>query len=213
MLAYDIAVEIQQRTAPTQDARWMHGLGKMITGRTKAGGAYLDAPRPALVTFTFYEWLPGAGYHNWFRFYDPASGLTYPNSPWLISVELPKVPTEDDGTRLWPWCRFFLSTTPEEFDWLAEREGGVMAEIVATLRELSSDEKVRLRAEARDKWLWDQTAREQASKAEGKVEGKAEGKVEVARQLLRMKMPLIDIVIATGLSEAEIKRLAAEENR
>jgi len=82
-----------------------------------------------------------------------------------------------------------------------------MAEAVAVLKELSADERACLRAEAREKWLWDQAAREHASEAKGRAEGHA----DVARQLLQMKMPLADIAKATGLSEAEVERLASEK--
>ena len=43
------------------------------------------------------------------------------------------------------------------------------------------------------------------------MEGEAKGRAEIAPRLIRMKMPLSDIVAATGLSEAEIGRLAEEE--
>ena len=187
---HDIDVEVQVEESPTQDARWLHYLGRMMSGPVKAREEYGKAPKSAIMPITFYSWLPGARYHHWFHFYDPETGLMYPNSPWIRVFELSKLPKEYDGTKWWWWCRFFLSRTAEEFDWLAKQEGGKMAGAVEALKELSFDEKARLRAEAREKWLWDHTARERRSKAEGKV--------EIARQLLRMKMPLIDITIATS---------------
>ncbi|MDR0361883.1 MAG: hypothetical protein LBJ46_04245 [Planctomycetota bacterium] len=94
-----------------------------------------------------------------------------------------------------------------------------MAEAVAKLMELSADEKARLRAEARDKWQWDNAARmrqsreegEAAGRAEGKAEGRAEGKIEVARRMLRAKMPLSQIADLTGWPAADVERLATEE--
>ena len=86
-----------------------------------------------------------------------------------------------------------------------------MAEAVAVLKELSADERARMRAEAREKWLWDQATREHASEAKGRAEGKAEGKAEVARSLLASKMPVADIAKFTGLSLAEVEGLSAEK--
>ncbi len=98
-----------------------------------------------------------------------------------------------------------------------------MAEAVGRLKELSADEKARMRADARDKWLWDQAARKrqylkegrEEGRVEGREEGLAEGEVkkqtEIACRLLEMKMPLADIVSATGLSTADVERLAAEQ--
>ena len=48
---------------------------------------------------------------------------------------------------------------------------------------------------------------------EGKAEGEAEARSEIARSLLASKMSLNRIVAITGLSLAEVKRLAAEERR
>jgi predicted transposase/invertase (TIGR01784 family) len=51
-------------------------------------------------------------------------------------------------------------------------------------------------------------------KAEGKTEGKSEGKsekaIEIARKLLDMKLPIEQIVKATGLSCEAIENLCAE---
>ncbi len=87
----------------------------------------------------------------------------------------------------------------------------VMAETVERLVELSASEKARRRAEAREKWLWDQASRMRHSRQEGLAEGEAKGRAAVARRLLVMKMPFADIAEATGLSGAEIKRLSAEK--
>jgi len=209
---HDIDVEVQVEESPTQDARWLHYLGRMMSAPVKAREEYGKAPISVIMPITFYSWLPGMRYHHWFKFHDLESGLTYPNSPWIRPFELSKLPKEYDGTRWWWWCRFFLSTTPEEFDWLAKQEGGKMAEVVEALKELSADERARMRAEAREKWLWDQAARERRSEAKGRAEGKAEGLVEVARSMLQSDMSVNDIARFTGLSEAEIKRLAAEAN-
>jgi len=48
-------------------------------------------------------------------------------------------------------------------------------------------------------------------RAEGVAEGRAKVQTEVARRMLQKNMPLSDIVAMTDLSEADVKRLAAEE--
>jgi len=202
---HDIDVEVQQRASPAHSDRWLVYGSKMTAGKVTWGGDYGVIVRSVVLPITFYDWLPGTRYHHWYVLKDRFSDHEYPNSPWWRPIELLKVPREFDGTLLWYWCRFFLATTPEEFDWLAEHGGPEMAEAVAVLKELSADERARLRAEAREKWLWDQAAREHTSRAEGKAEGKA----EVARSMLASKMPVADIAKFTGLTEAEVKQLAA----
>ena len=81
--------------------------------------------------------------------------------------------------------------------------------------ELSADEKARLRAESREKALWDQAGRMRQSREEGMVEGMEKGRMDgqaaIVRRMLRAKMPLADIAGLTGCPMAEIERLAAEE--
>ncbi len=98
-----------------------------------------------------------------------------------------------------------------------------MAEAVGRLQELSADERARMRADARDKWLWDQAARKrqylqegreegrEEGRAEGQAEGMAKGKAEIACRMLRAKRPVEEIAEFTGLSKADIEQLAAEQ--
>ncbi len=209
----EVDVEIQvERTEELCD-RIQYYTARMVAGKVKAGDGYLGMPQSiSIVILDYREWEDGL-YHHRFRLYDPDAGLPYPNSMEIHTLELPKRPAASDGSGLWDWLTFLSSRTREEFDSLAGK-GNAMAEAVARLKELSADERAQLQAEAREKWLWDQAARERQHKREGLAEGLAEGRantqIEIARRLLGMNMPLIDIVSATGLSEAEIDRLAAE---
>jgi predicted transposase/invertase (TIGR01784 family) len=90
------------------------------------------------------------------------------------------------------------------------------------IKVLSGDERARALAEAREKarmdldsWLGDaryEGRQEglQEGEQKGRQEGRQEEKFEVAKNLLRMKMPVDDIVKATGLPLDEVKRLAAK---
>ena len=108
------------------------------------------------------------------------------------------------------------SKTLEEFEALRGKVEAMDAAI-DQLMVMSRSEKARMRAEARDKMLWDiaalhrQAERAQAEgEAKGRAEGEAKKQMEIARRLLRMKMSLADIANATGLTEAGIKRLTAK---
>lgn len=52
-----------------------------------------------------------------------------------------------------------------------------------------------------------------AGKIEGKIEGKNEGKIEIARNLLKLGIPLEQITIATGLTSEEAGRLFEEHRK
>ena len=101
-----------------------------------------------------------------------------------------------------------------------------LGKVVVKLLKLSKEERARMLYEAQVKQERDDRARMRGAleqrlalgKAEGKTEGIAKGRfegksertIEIARKLLNMKLPLEQIVKATGLSCEAIENLCAE---
>ena len=136
---------------------------------------------------------------------DADTGLTYPNSPLMVVIDVLNLPLLDDGSPLWPWGKFVGSCQRREFEILRER-GGAMAEAVSTLFGFSADELSRIEAERHELALMDQAVGLQWSRDEGRTEGRA----EIILSLLRHGMPLADASRYTGLSEDEILNLAKD---
>ena len=200
-----MAVEMQRAYTPQVPARELYRLGRMMTDGVKVREGYLVMPKVALILIAadFLMHPKDDKYHHRCRIIDDATGKPFPNSPEMHTLELLKLPRKCDGTLLWWWMKLLSARTLEEFKALA-RKGGIMAEAVARLKAFSANEKERLRAEARERFLMDQvTLRDM-----GRAEGRAEERLEVARSMLKSKMPVADITKFTGLAEAEVKRLA-----
>jgi predicted transposase/invertase (TIGR01784 family) len=227
----EVDVEIQvERTEELCD-RIQYYTARMVAGKVQSGEEYLGmAQSVSIVILDYREWEDGR-YHHRFRLYDPEAGLPYPNSMEIHMLELPKRPVDSDGTGLWDWLTFLSSKTREEFDSLAGK-GSAMAEAVARLKELSADERERLQAEARDKWLWDQAARKRQymreaaeNQAKAVAEGRAEGlmkghlkgradtQAEIACKMLRAGMSRDEVAEITGLSKTAVERLAVMEKQ
>ena len=51
-----------------------------------------------------------------------------------------------------------------------------------------------------------------SARYQGRLEGKQEGHMEVARNLLHMKLPVEDVMKATGLSRKEVNKLVQMVN-
>jgi predicted transposase/invertase (TIGR01784 family) len=193
----DVDVEIQVEPTDELCDRIQFYTAKMVSGKVKSGDSYKGmAQSVSIVILDFQLWKNDERYHHCFMLYDPKAELAYPNSMEIHTLELPKRPADSDGTGLWDWLAFLSSKTREEFDSLAGK-GSAMAEAVARLMELSADEKMRMQADAREKFLWDNASRVRT----------------IARRLLGMKMSVTDIASATGLPETEIERLAMEAQR
>ena len=76
---------------------------------------------------------------------------------------------------------------------------------------MSNDEVIRHEAQQREMYLQNEMAineeRYEQGMKEGKEQGIKEGKIEIAKNLLRINLPLEQISAATGLSVDEIKKL------
>ena len=207
-----MAVEMQRLYTPQVPARELFRLGRMMTEGVKVRQGYMVMPRVALILIAadFLVHPEDDKYHHRCRIIDEATGKPFPNSPELHTLELLKLPRKCDGTLLWWWMKLLSAQTLEEFEALA-RKGGVMAEAVARLRAFSANEKERLRAEARERFLMDQVTLRDMGRAEGEAKGRADERLAVARNMLKSKMPVADIAKFTGLSSAEVERLATRK--
>ncbi|GHU39625.1 hypothetical protein AGMMS50256_39550 [Betaproteobacteria bacterium] len=96
----------------------------------------------------------------------------------------------------------------------AAQNNPAIAKAWGVIKILSGDERARALADAREKARMDMDSWLDDARYEGEERGRQEGrqeeKQEVARNLLQMNIPLENIVKATGLSLAEVERLAAE---
>ncbi len=212
---HEVDVEIQVEPTNELPNRIQFYTAKMVAGMVKSGENYEDMPQSISIVILDYRlWKTDARYHHRFCLYDADAALPYPNSMEIHTLELPKRPADSDGSGLWDWLKFLSSKTRAEFDSLAGK-GGAMAEAVARLMELSADEKARMLADARDKWLWDQAARKRQYLKEGEAKGRAEGEVigeaRIIRRMLRTNTPIAEIAVMTGWSVTEVERLAEEE--
>ncbi|MCL2166697.1 MAG: Rpn family recombination-promoting nuclease/putative transposase [Clostridiales bacterium] len=109
-----------------------------------------------------------------------------------------KLPEDADGTELYDWAKFIAADTEEELNMIAERNPQV-AQAVVRLRELSADERARDLYERREKARRDQSSRERwAAKLQA---------IEIAKNALRKKMTVDDIMDITGLTREEVENL------
>ena len=103
--------------------------------------------------------------------------------------------------------------TPEERDYY-EEDVKIMRDLYAT--DKWEKEKRRMEREAARKELEEATKKaltegrakgRAEGKAEGRAEGRAEGMLEVAKNLLSLHLPILQIMQATGLTQEQIKGL------
>ena len=99
----------------------------------------------------------------------------------ITTLELTKLPSASDGTRLWDWLTFVNAQTEEELDMAATLDPTI-EKATTIVRYFSANETLRHQAESREKWQRDVATLRAVGRAEGLEEGRAEGLEEGAEK-------------------------------
>jgi predicted transposase/invertase (TIGR01784 family) len=199
-----VSVDIQSRSDSQIRPRILYYLIKRLWSQVKQGGRFDSMQQVIGLLICNYDLFPGSeAYMNQFTLRNPETGREFTDLLKVVTVELPKLPQEPNGSEEWPWLRFFNCQTLEEMMELAQRFPR-LARMAELMKEMSQSERAQRLAEAREKELWAQEAREQDRKAEGKAEGLAEGKREDAQRMKLEGLSPEQISRITGISRDEI---------
>ena len=134
--------------------------------------------------------------------YDIVNMVEFTDIVEVQTLELNKLQTESEDSRLCYWMEFIKAEGEIELEAVAVKDP-LIKKAVARLMELSADEKTRLLYEAREKERMDSESREE----EARDIGRSEERFTIARNALSMKMAIDDIIKLTGLTRTEVEAL------
>jgi predicted transposase/invertase (TIGR01784 family) len=179
-----INVEIQIVTSPELRKRFVFYPAKMITEQAVRGKGYDIIERVISIIIMDDVLIPeDVDYYNEYAILNKKTGTVFSDLLTIAVLELPKLPEKPDGRGIWPWGRFFRSRSEEELRMAVKADTGAgVGQAMAVLMELSEDERARLLAESREKFLWDHWGREKHQYSMGLEEGLAKG-TETGRQM------------------------------
>jgi len=208
-----INVEIQVEPQDYIAKRISYYKAKMITGQLGKRDRYEKIQRVVCVCITSKPLFPGVReYLNRFQFCNLTNGLCFEGIPEEIyTVELSKVPLENDGTGWWEWVRFLLARTEEEVEMVA-RANTEIRKAADALYVLSADPNVRTEYERHEMAVRDEISRLESAKA--KVAREWQGVVaDMGAKLADMgtKLASKDAVIADTATENERLRAQVAE--
>jgi len=103
---------------------------------------------------------------------------------------------------LYNWLRFIKAEEAEELETVAQRDP-IIKKAVLKLMELSEDERTRMLLEKREKERMDNSVREKSAR----IEGEKAKALAIAKNALKMKIPIDDVIKLTGLTRKEIENL------
>ena len=118
-------------------------------------------------------------------------------------VELPKLPTNDDGTDLYDWIKFIKAENKGEFEMLA-KQSQYLQKAYETLEEISADQQKRLEYTARQKALYDYNTLMEENYERGVEEGIEQG---IQQGKSERDAELIERMKSKGMSDEEIGQI------
>ena len=208
-----INIEIQVEPQNFIAKRISYYKSKMITGQLGKRDEYEKIQRVVCVCITSKSLFPGVPeYLNQFRFCNLANGLCFEGIPEEIyTLELSKVPSENDGTGWWEWVRFLLARTEEDVEMVA-RANTEIRKAADALYVLSADPNVRTEYERHEMAVRDEISRLESAKA--KVAREWQGVVaDRDAKLADMGSKLADMGTKLADKDAVIADTAAENER
>jgi predicted transposase/invertase (TIGR01784 family) len=113
-----IDIEIQVNPVKDIGKRLSFYKSKLIAEQISKGARYEAIQRVICICISCYQLFPRVkDYINRFRFYNPKNGLLFEEIPEEVyTLELPKVPSEFDGDKVWEWLQFLRSKSKEDAD-------------------------------------------------------------------------------------------------
>ncbi len=196
-----IDVEIQLSELLVWPDRSLFYAAKMYADQIEQGQKY-DVLKKcvsiSILDFTLFK--KEAGFYSCFHIREDTRGFLYTDKMEFHVIELPKLPPElkEDCTGLELWAKFINAERKEEFDMLAGRDPYIDS-AYQQLQVISQDKQKRLEYEAREKAVRDYNQGMFEAKEKGREEGHAEASIHIAKNMLKLNIPLETISECTGL--------------
>jgi predicted transposase/invertase (TIGR01784 family) len=148
---------------------------------------------------------------DYLNVYEPRNqktGRLFTDLQKYVTIELPKLPENDDGHPAWPQLQFLKSHAKEDMELLTKKHPE-MRSVVADYNRMTLLERFRKRAEAREKERRDTWAALEYAKDEGRNEGLEEGRNEGRATERNQILELID----QGYTMEQLKAKLNEDSR
>ena len=213
-------IEMQMENERNTEERATEYIGKMISEQLQVGDNYKTLKKSIVIFIANYNFLKRNSYHNIGRMKfeetieDEYVNMGYEKEEKIASkyiefhyIELTKFKKRSPlkFTKLDQWMCIF--TQNKEGIMLAEKENKEIKRAINTLDFLSKDPKERERHNSIVMAEYNRLVSQQNFFEDGKDEGKKEEKIQIAKKLLKMNIPISQIIEATELTEEEIEKI------
>jgi predicted transposase/invertase (TIGR01784 family) len=207
-----IDVEIQQRKEKDLRERFVHYSSRHYSGQMTAGQGYGRIRKVVTVVVAGFDFVEGCRRcRSRFKLYDPETGICFTESFEIVVLELPKLPAESDGSRLWGWMRLIDAREEDVMEGLAKGNPAIR-KAVGIVYEMSADERERELAMIREfdeiayqgQLAYEREEGERLGLEIGELAGKELAAKEIAAKLLAGGMAREQVSAVTGLSPDDL---------
>lgn len=200
-----ISIEMQLRNEYNIEERTTLYSGKVMSRETERGTDYDDIKQVIMINILGYNFLDVEDYISEtaivlekHREYEVLTGIK-----WYF-IELPKFRKQnpDMNEKINQWLAF-IDDYDREMVKVAEEKNDKLKKARIEMNYLTGESETRRLAELREKWEMDRvSAINHATR-----KGKKEKSMEIAKKLLKLNMPLEQIIEITELTKEEIEKI------
>lgn len=199
-----IHIEIQVAQEPSLPERITYYISKILAAQLKAGAKYYELEKVISIAIADFNIIEGSdAYYHAFQLYENTTGIRFTDIVEIHTLELQKISDQSDNTARYDWARFLKAEKEEEFDMIANNSPAVK-KAVAKLKQLSQDEEAQILYEARQKAIMDENTR--------LFSARRDEKYEIAKNFIKMGLPIEQISKGTGLTIKEIEKVKENKN-
>ena len=170
---------------------------KMLVTQLKSGNDYKFQKTISIVISDFEIVENSPKCHHKFQLNDVETGVKFTDVIEINTLELGKIPSQDQSKTKYDWLRFLKAEREEEFDMLAKKNP-VIKQAVVELKRLSQTEEAQRLYDARQKAIWDESSRLRTALNKRDA--------EIISNAIKMGLSSEQIAEMTGLSLSEVEK-------
>jgi predicted transposase/invertase (TIGR01784 family) len=203
-----IDIEIQVQNFNTMKRRIVYYNAKMLTEQINSGDYRYNIKNCISIIICVEHNLicQDDKYFHSFLLYDPDNNVTYDDVIQIHTLEILKLPKNNDGKRIWEWLNLIKADKELEV-YKAAGDDAVLKKAAEEIVNMNRSDYERAEFAEREKSLMDARAIRNNEQQKIYIKGKKEGKIEVAKQLLNMGLSIEQVLQGTGLSTDEINKI------
>lgn len=210
-------IEMQVARIDNIEDRMLFYWSKIFYSSLSVGDSYNKLPKTIVILITDFEikkFSEISSFHRTWRIYDDKLEYMLTDKLELHIIEIPKLEkalknnTDISEKDLVNWIKFIKK--PNQLG-DKDMENEKIRKAKKELNKILADEKERYLADLRSKYLSDRATMMENSFRDGKENGQKEGQyakaVEIAKNMLKDKKDITEIIKYTGLTKEEIEKL------